>query len=387
MEDNKTQSLFTREITSEPINGGFVRCMGCMESFSEEFRVCPECGYIIGTAPKTPYCLKPGTLLRENYILGKVIGQGGFGITYIGWDISKKRKVAVKEFFPNALSTRTEGATAVSCYNDKAERYFREGVRKMMDEGARLSKFSGHPNIVNVYDSFEQNKTAYIVMEYLDGRSLKEYAAEKGGRLEPREAVNLMMPVIGALKDMHRENMIHRDIAPDNVYICNDGRIKLLDFGSARISVQDAEKSLSVMVKPGYAPKEQYASRSKQGPWTDVYSVCATIYKLVTGEAPVESIEREVTPLKTFDEFGIEGYDDIQDILFKGLEPDVSDRIASAEELETLLKENFLDENNEYNEEETYEEEEGDNLKYIEGIALVCVVSVLLVVLFVAIYR
>lgn len=355
MEDNKTQSLFTREITSEPKSENYVRCMGCMESFSEEFEVCPECGYVIGTAAKASYCLKPGTLLCENYILGKVIGQGGFGITYIGWDLIKKCKVAIKEFFPNALSTRTDGATVVSCYNDKAERYFKEGVRKMLDEGARLSKFSGHPNIVNVFDCFEQNKTAYIVMEYLDGRSLKDYAAENGGRLDPREAVNLMMPVIGALKDMHSENMIHRDIAPDNIYICNDGRVKLLDFGSARIAVEDAEKSLSVMVKPGYAPKEQYASRSKQGPWTDVYSVCATLYRLITGEAPVESIEREITPLKAFSEFGIENCEALEKIIVLGLEPEVPDRITSAEELETRLREGFLDN---YTEEEYEEEEE-----------------------------
>ena len=345
MEDNKTQSLFTREITSVPEKKNQVRCMGCMEEFSARFSLCPECGYIIGTPPKLKSYLRPGLILSGRYMLGRVIGQGGFGITYIGWDEKEKRKVAVKEFFPSALSTREDGETNIICYNGKAEQYFREGIKKMLDEGNRLSKYGSNPNIVNVYDYFEENGTAYIVMEYLEGESLKEYAAEKGGRLEPREAVNLMIPVIGALEEMHKENMIHRDIAPDNVYLCKDGKIKLLDFGSARIAVQDAEKSLSVMVKPGYAPKEQYASRSKQGPWTDVYSVCATIYKLVTGESPVESIERENTPLKTFAEFGIENENDLEKILFQGLEPEPKDRIQTAEKLKALLLKNVLADN------------------------------------------
>lgn len=334
-----TQSIFNQSnIGIKTENERINRCMGCMEEFSAEFEVCPHCGYVVGTKPKTPYYLQAGSWLSGNYMLGRVIGQGGFGITYIAWDKKGERKVAIKEFFPNALSTRSEGKTHVDCYNEKAEGYFKDGVRKMLDEGSRLASFRENENIVTVYDYFEENSTAYIVMEYLEGKSLKDYADEKGGKLEPEEAVNLILPVLNALSAMHKENLIHRDVAPDNIYLCDDGRIKLLDFGSARIAVQDANKSLSVMVKPGYAPKEQYASRSKQGPWTDVYSACATLYRLITGEAPVESIERDITPLKTFESYGINNCSELEKVVTKGLEPEPEDRISSTKKLKNQLE-------------------------------------------------
>lgn len=341
--DNKTRALFGDIGTDLLVEKDEQRrCMGCMEEFSTEFDLCPNCGYVIGTQPRLKCYLQPGLWLAGNYMLGKVIGQGGFGITYIAWDKKNERKVAVKEFFPNSLSTRETGETHVICYNDKAEIYFKDGVKKMLEEGVRLSSFRENENIVTVYDYFEENDTAYIVMEYLEGKSLKDYADEKGGKLDPEEAVTLILPVLNALSAMHNENLIHRDVAPDNIYLCDDGKIKLLDFGSARIAVQDANKSLSVMVKPGYAPKEQYVSRSKQGPWTDVYSVCATLYKLITGEAPVESVERDITPLKTFESFGIQGCEKLEDIITVGLNPEPEERISSAEELKNWLEEDYL---------------------------------------------
>ena len=346
--DNKTQSLFTQLNLNAACEESSLRCMGCMETFSSEFEICPHCGYVVDTQPRLKCYLHPGSWLAGNYMLGKVIGQGGFGITYIAWDKKGERKVAIKEFFPNSLSTRETGETHVGCYNEKAEAYFKDGVKKMIDEGRRLASFRENENIVTVYDYFEENSTAYIVMEYLAGKSLKDYAEEKGGRLDPEEAVELILPVLNALSAMHKENLIHRDVAPDNIYICDDGKIKLLDFGSARIAVQDANKSLSVMVKPGYAPKEQYASRSKQGPWTDVYSVCATLYRLITGEAPVESIERDIAQLKTIGSFGVSCSDSLKKIIMIGLEPDPKDRFSSADELATYLKEDYL-ENNKHN--------------------------------------
>ena len=339
MENNKTNYLISEsEEYGIGQNKTHLRCMGCMETFSSEFEICPHCGYVVDTQPRLKCYLHPGSWLAGNYMLGKVIGQGGFGITYIAWDKKGERKVAIKEFFPNSLSTRETGETHVGCYNEKAEAYFKDGVKKMIDEGRRLASFRENENIVTVYDYFEENSTAYIVMEYLAGKSLKDYAEEKGGRLDPEEAVELILPVLNALSAMHKENLIHRDVAPDNIYICDDGKIKLLDFGSARMAVQDANKSLSVMVKPGYAPKEQYASRSKQGPWTDVYSVCATLYRLITGEAPVESIERDITPLRTFESYGIKDCNELEKVVTKGLEPEPEDRISSADELAEGLK-------------------------------------------------
>ncbi len=316
------------------------RCYGCMKEFDDEFELCPHCGFIIGTMPELKSQLPCGTKLANGrYILGKVLGHGGFGITYIAWDNKRQRPVAVKEFFPNALTTRGEGETSVSCYNEKSLLYFKEGVKKMLDEGERLSRFYKNENIVNVYDHFEANKTAYIVMEYLEGIDLKHYLKENGGKLDAEEAVEITLAVLNALIGMHSENIIHRDISPDNIFICNNGKVKLLDFGSARLAVDDSEKSLSVMVKRGYAPKEQYASRSKQGPWTDIYAVCATLYEMITGHRPVESTERDTQLLKTFKEYGVLGRGRLEEIIAQGLEPEIENRIQDADVLYLELSE------------------------------------------------
>lgn len=311
-----------------------------MHEFADEFELCPHCGFIVGTAPEIKSHLPCGTKLSGGrYILGKVLGHGGFGITYIAWDSKRNRPVAIKEFFPNALSTRSEGESIVSCYNSKSEKFFKDGVRKMLDEGERLSKFYKNENIVNVYDYFEANKTAYIVMEYLEGKDLKKYLEENGGKLDIDEAIEIILPVLNALNDMHRENLIHRDISPDNIFICNNGKVKILDFGSARLAVQDADKSMSIMLKKGYAPKEQYSSRSKQGPWTDVYAVSATLYELVTGHKPVDSMERDEVPVKSFKELGVLGRGELESIILKGMAPDVADRTPDAATLYAQLAE------------------------------------------------
>ncbi len=309
------------------------RCYGCMKEYSKEYDICPHCGYIVDTEPENKCHLFPGTVLAERYILGKVIGHGGFGITYIAWDNKLQKTVAIKEYFPNAFSSRSVGETQVSCYNTKSETFFKEGITKMLDEARRLSKFAKNENIVDIYDFFEENNTAYIVMEYLDGKDLKKYLEENGEKLSPEKAVEIILPVLNALEDLHKEKLIHRDVSPDNIYLCDNGKVKLLDFGSARLAIEDSEKSMSVMVKHGYAPKEQYASRSMQGPWTDVYAVCATLYKAITGTLPSESLEREAKPLKPLESFGIENRQGLQSVIFKGLEPEMKDRYQDVESL------------------------------------------------------
>lgn len=316
------------------------RCYGCMQEFADEFELCPHCGFIVGTAQEVKSHLPCGTKLSGGrYVVGKVLGYGGFGITYIAWDTKRNRRVAVKEFFPNALSTRSEGETVVSCYNSKSEKFFKEGVRKMLDEGERLSKFHKNESIVNVYDFFEANKTACIVMEYLEGKDLKKYLEENGGKLDADEAIEIMLPVLNALNEMHKENLIHRDISPDNIFICNNGKVKILDFGSARLAVADSDKSMSIMLKKGYAPKEQYSSHSKQGPWTDVYAASATLYELVTGHKPVDSMDRDEEPLKTFKELGVLGMGELEGVIVKGMAQDVAERTPDAATLYAELAE------------------------------------------------
>lgn len=157
---------------------------------------------------------------------------------------------------------------------------------------ADLAKFVNHPGIVSVRDYFKENNTAYLVMLYLEGITLKEYLEKRGGKIDYATALKIMMPVMDALRELHKIDMLHRDISPDNIYITGEGQVKLLDFGAARYAMGEHSRSLSVVLKPGYAPEEQYRSKGKQGPWTDIYAVGATLYKAITGTLPPEALDR-----------------------------------------------------------------------------------------------
>lgn len=269
------------------------RCMGCMEEFQEDFHFCPNCGYEDGAPPKEAYHLKPGSMLKGRYIVGRVLGFGGFGVTYIGYDTVLNHKVAIKEYLPGEFATRMPDQQSLTVYSGEREEQFIAGMEKFLDEARRLAKFQSEPGIVHIYDCLEENYTAYIVMEYLEGESLKD-KLDREGKLSVDEALKILLDVLKALEAVHAVGIIHRDIAPDNIYITKDGIVKVLDFGAARYATSKHSKSLSVIIKPGYAPVEQYRSRGDQGPWTDVYAAAATFYKMVTGETPEDSMERAV---------------------------------------------------------------------------------------------
>ncbi|RGZ01872.1 protein kinase [Clostridium sp. AM58-1XD] len=269
------------------------RCMGCMEEFEEEFRFCPNCGYEEGTPPKEAYHIRPGSMLKDRYLIGRVLGFGGFGITYIGYDTVLNHKVAIKEYLPSEFSTRMPEQQAITVYSGDREEQFIAGMEKFLDEARRLANFKSEPGIVHIYDCLEENYTAYIVMEYLEGESLRE-KLEREGKLGADEALDILMAVLKALEAVHAVGIIHRDIAPDNIYLTKEGVVKVLDFGAARYATSRHSKSLSVIIKPGYAPEEQYRSRGDQGPWTDVYAAAATFYKMVTGITPEDAMERAV---------------------------------------------------------------------------------------------
>ncbi len=273
-------------------------CLGCMKQYDGQFDICPYCGYAVNTPPKQSYHIAPGSLLLQRYIVGKVLGFGGFGVTYVGWDKLMERKVAIKEYLPSEFATRMPTQQKVTVYSgDKAEQ-FREGLLKTLEEAKRLAKFESVPGIVQIYHCFEANGTSYIVMEFLEGMSLKEYL-EIHGRMTPEQAVPVVMQVATSMEAVHRAGILHRDIAPDNIYILNPDstdtlQVKLLDFGAARYATTKHSKSLSVIIKPGYAPEEQYRSRGDQGTWTDVYALAATFYKMLTGITPEDAMERSV---------------------------------------------------------------------------------------------
>lgn len=273
-------------------------CMGCMEKYNDQLAFCPYCGRPFQCEPEQPYYIAPGTVLHQRYIVGKVLGSGGFGITYIGWDYLLERKVAIKEYFPREYVTRMMNQPQVMVYPGERESWYREGLEKVLEEAKRLAQFEAVSGIVQIYDCFPENGTSYIVMEFLEGMTLKAYLDQKGP-MEEKQALQVVLQIAWAMEEVHAAGILHRDISPDNIYVLNPEspeklKVKLLDFGAARYSATKEQRSLSVIIKPGYAPEEQYYRRGEQGPWTDVYALAATLYKMLTGITPENALERKV---------------------------------------------------------------------------------------------
>lgn len=268
-------------------------CLGCMQEFDDEYKICPHCGYAVGTKADEAIHIQPGTRLHDRYIVGKVLGFGGFGVTYIAWDEKLEQKVAIKEYLPSEFSTRMPGQTQVTVFNGEKNEQFHDGLSKFVDEAKRLAKFQNEPGIVRIFDSFEDNSTAYIIMEYLQGETLASYM-ERMGPIDEQDAVAMLMPIMQSLQAVHAEGIIHRDIAPDNIFLTDEGEIKLIDFGASRYATTSHSRSLTVVIKQGYSPEEQYRSRGDHGPHTDVYALSATLYKMITGKTPPDAMERRV---------------------------------------------------------------------------------------------
>ncbi len=269
-----------------------MRCFQCMKEYNEVYDLCPYCGYEQDTPQKELYFLPQGTMIQERYEIGVSIGSGGFGITYKAWDHTLSKVVAIKEYYPVGLVNRVPGEKRVIIYSGRREKECANGKVRFLEEARNMAKFNTHPNIINVYDFFEENNTAYIIMEFLDGENYKEYIKKQGGRVPVEKAFEITHAVSDALQEVHKSGILHRDISPDNIFICNDGRIKLIDFGAARFSSTEDVMTRSVILKPGFAPPEQYQTKSKQGPWTDVYALGATLYRAITGNVPEESVNR-----------------------------------------------------------------------------------------------
>ena len=273
------------------------------------------------------YCLRKGTRLIGRYTVEGVLGQGGFGITYLGMDELHKKKVAIKEFFPQGIVTRNieyEDTVTVTLVGEKEN--YDKGKERFLKEAQTMAMFSKDKGIVKALDFFEINNTAYIVMEYLEGVTLKQYLRENK-RIVAEDLVELLVPLIEALDEIHSQGLIHRDISPDNIMVLPDGRIKLMDFGAARDYTEFGEKSLSIVLKPGYAPPEQYQTHGVQGPWTDIYALCATMYKCITGENPPDAIERVMDDhLKKISAFGIPVLPQIEEAIIKGMSVAAKDR-------------------------------------------------------------
>ncbi|MDR1217029.1 MAG: serine/threonine protein kinase [Oscillospiraceae bacterium] len=316
-------------------------CYNCFAERDDDGGACPHCGFdLADNADKYPSALRAGTELNGQYVIGRVLGQGGFGVTYLAFDRRLGVKVAVKEFLPEGVAMRVPGTTQISAYAGEFQESFNYGSEQFLEEAQVLAKFSRSPNIAAVKNYFNENDTAYFVMDYVEGISFKNYIANHGGKIGADDALRVMKQALNALTDVHREGLVHRDVTPDNIYITKDDTVKLLDFGSARYSLGDKSKSLDVILKAGYAPKEQYMRKGRQGPWTDVYSAAACIYSAITGVLPPEALARmENDMIEPPDELGADVPEDIAQAVMKGLEVNQDDRFQNAEEFLAALGE------------------------------------------------
>ena len=266
-------------------------CYHCMKPMNGS-EICPNCHRNGAFITAAPYHLKAGTVLAGRYLVGDAIGEGGFGITYIGLDRTLAKRVAIKEFYPSGAANRTGELSDGIVITRGREDFFRKGADRFLVEAKSVAAFSDEDGIVDVLDHFRANNTAYIVMEYLDGENLRDHV-NRHGLFKSGDLVALMMPVMKSLAVMHSKGVIHRDISPDNIMLTKNGKLKLMDFGSARYYTNE-ERRMSVVLKKGYAPEEQYRSNGEQGPYTDVYALCATIYACITGKEPADSLDRLV---------------------------------------------------------------------------------------------
>jgi len=267
------------------------RCWNCMEDLGEK-DVCPHCGFDPDRQRGASYALRPNTILRGKYLVGNVLGRGGYGITYIGFDLTLEMKVAIKEYFPadKAMRNSDRSNALIWRQSDDPGDSWRNGCVQFLSEARKMARINSIPEIVSVRDTFEENNTAYIVMDYVPGKTMKAYM-EKNGYFTFEECVSLLSPVIEGLDKVHRQGLIHRDISPDNLMLTPEGKVYLLDLGAAK-DMKDRSGKDTPASKRGFSPLEQDSSAGTIGPWTDVYALAASIYYCVYGKLIPSAMER-----------------------------------------------------------------------------------------------
>ena len=302
-------------------------CPGCMQHLKDSNTTCPHCGY-----PEKRLTVKDSlpifSILAGKYLLGAPLGKGGFGITYIAMHLPDEKIVAIKEFFPANLAVRdTDNETVVPADDTKAV-YYRTGMKSFSEEGRILYLLSDIEHVVHVAEQIQANNTTYLVMEYVPGISLKKYMKQQQKLFSEQETLTLMQPILLALQAMHQKGILHRDISPENLMLSPNNTLTLIDFGAARTFSRSDDDNLTVILKRGYAPEEQYHSNSRQGPWTDLYAVCAVMYQMLTGilpqEASARAEEAHLTPISRIE--GLSLSPSTCSALEKGLQMDPMER-------------------------------------------------------------
>jgi len=334
-------------------------CMGCMADKGNE-SACKHCGFDETKQKKHPSYLGLRDILNNKYIIGKVIGHGGFGITYLafekeiiniqGFEKDLLKKVAIKEYFPSALASRDSTDHTIYPLRGNQEDFFKEGLNFFFEEARHVAQFSDHPNIVNIYDFFEENGTGYMVMEYIEGENLKllvDNLVKNNERMSYEEAKDLLIPVLSALKYIHSNNLYHRDISPHNIIVRRDKTPVLIDFGAARYVIGEQSRSLDVVLKPGFSPFESFTSKGKIGPWTDVYGIGATFYYMLTGIVPPQATDRlykdELKQPSNIKNLKKEINQNINNAILQSLSVKMDDRYKTVDEFEGGLSNENLE--------------------------------------------
>ena len=306
-------------------------CMGCMNEIEDHLSICPYCGFNETALRQEAYYLDPGTIIGGKYIVGRVLSYGGHTVSYMGMDAEKNRKVIVKEYLPSDFSTRSEGEKEVTIYSGDGQQQFEQGLTNFLNEANRIQHLRNINGIAKVYDCVSENETGYVISEYVEGHTLKEIL-ENGKRYSAEEAANFIRKILQGLVEVHRMDIVHCDISPETIMVTNSGDIKLTDFGATRYVTTANSKSLSIILKRGFAPEEQYRSKGVRGPWTDVYALGAVMYYMITGTVPQESVERALSDdLKEPSKLGISIPKNIENALMNALNVYQKDRTPSAE--------------------------------------------------------
>lgn len=302
-----------------------------MEQIEDHLSTCPYCGFNEMELRQEAYYLDPGTVIGGKYIVGRVLSYGGHTVSYLGMDAEKNRKVIVKEYLPSDFSTRSEGEKEVTIYSGDGQEQFEQGLTNFLNEANRIQRLQGVEGIAKVYDCIAENETGYVISEYVEGKTLKEIL-EGGKKYSVREAARFIRELLKGLEKVHHMDIVHCDISPETIMVTDTGDIKLTDFGATRYVTTANSKSLSIILKRGYAPEEQYRSKGKRGPWTDVYAVGAVMYRMLTGIVPQESVERALSDdLKEPSKLGVPIPKDMENALMNALNVYQKDRTPSAE--------------------------------------------------------
>ena len=295
-----TQRLFIEpDFNGSLERGGKRRCLGCMHLYDAEFDICPMCGYAVNTEIEYANLLYPGTMLNQKYMVGKAIVVNDFSATYLAWDTEFRRRVAINEYLPREFSLRAMKQTQVTIFPGKKGEQYEAGLERFVEEYCFLSGLRRERALATVFDVFEENRTAYAVTELLEGETL-ETLIKENGRFSFEESMELLAPVISLIKTLNRSNVFHMNITPSNIFLSEKGEIKLINFGSVmHATVSDSRCPGYMVEENGYAAEEIYRSNGDAGAHTDVYSLAAVLYKMISGETPAGSTERRAAYEKT----------------------------------------------------------------------------------------